>query len=374
MGYLLNAWKESQKKFTMSLKQVVYNAGDGTLENDESINELREFFSLIDLSTMERLLNECYSKDKKQKFETRGFAFQDLINEMGRRLGYKVENGLYRGKKNENGFDGLWKAQDDTFIVMESKTSDDYSIQIESVIRYRDEFLREHNVHRDKCSLLIVYGRDEKNSLRNTAYGSDERGNIRLISANALFQLVKIAEKTKDEIHIKQINSILRPKDYFVLDNLVELVFPETDDDIPDVLEGFEDNTDDKYGKAPVRNSLKLPELPNLDLKAGEFVRQAMRKLQETGYVFTDKELEQAYSVEGSKEYTKRNLPLFWKLEDGQSEKDVDKNDRQRYWKEVFEFGDERFLMFSQWYPDGHKRGAQREDFIKWYKTLAKKL
>ena len=60
---------------------------------------------------------------------------------MGRRLGYDVSNGLYRGRKNEVGFDGLWKSQDGTYIIMESKTSDDYSISIESVIGYRDKLL-----------------------------------------------------------------------------------------------------------------------------------------------------------------------------------------------------------------------------------------
>ena len=32
MGYLINAWNETQKTFTMSLKQVVSVAGDGSLE------------------------------------------------------------------------------------------------------------------------------------------------------------------------------------------------------------------------------------------------------------------------------------------------------------------------------------------------------
>ncbi len=132
--------------------------GNGTLENDESVGELREFFSLIDLETMGRLIGECYSKEKKFKFDTRGFAFQDLVNEMGRRLGYEVENGLYRGKKNEIGFDGLWKAKDGSCIIMESKTSDDYSIAIESVVGYRDKLLKETKVTKNKCSILIVYG------------------------------------------------------------------------------------------------------------------------------------------------------------------------------------------------------------------------
>lgn len=372
MGYLISAWKETQKTFNMSLKQVVNIAGDGTLENDESKEELREFFSMIDLETMERLLGECYNKEKKFKFDTRGFAFQDLINEMGRRLGYSVENGLYRGKKNEIGFDGLWKAKDGSYIIMESKTSDDYAIAIESVIGYRDKLLVENKVPKNKCSVLIVYGRDEKNALRNTVKGSDEAKHIRLISANALFQLVKILDEKKDEVHEKQINNILKPKDYFVLDNLVELVFPQTDDDIPDLYEDTDEDLDAKDTEDIKSNIAKssLPDLPSLELKAGEFVKTAMRNLKESDYIFSEEILKKAYSVEESKKYTKRNLPLFWKLEDHETAKDYDEKDMQRYWKDVYEYGSERFLMYSQWYPDGHGTGSKKEDFIEWYYTL----
>ena len=372
MGYLISAWKETQKTFNMSLKQVVNIAGDGTLENDESKGELREFFSMIDLETMGRLLGECYNKEKKYKFDTRGFAFQDLINEMGRRLGYAVENGLYRGKKNEIGFDGLWKAKDGSYIIMESKTSDDYSIAIESVIGYRDKLLIENKVPKNKCSVLIVYGRDEKNALRNTVKGSDEAKHIRLISANALFQLVKILNEKADDVHEKQINNILKPKDYFVLDNLVELVFPQTDDDIPDLYEELDEEVEVKdYASATQSDyASHLPALPSMDLKAGEFVKMAMKNLMEINYIFSDEVLQKAFSVEESKKYTKRNLPLFWKLEEHETAKDYDDKDMQRYWKEVYVYGEARFLVYSQWYPDGHGTGSKKEDFIEWYKTL----
>lgn len=191
MGYLINAWNETQRKFTMNLKQIVNIAGDEYLESEEAVQELRDFFSLIDISTMGRLCGECFSKDRKLKFDARGFAFQDLINEMGIRLGFKVEHGLYKGKKNEIGYDGLWETQDGTFIVMESKATGDYAFSPETVIRYRDNLITERRIPRNKCSILVVYGRDEKGTLRNSVKGSDDASMIRLISANALFQLVK---------------------------------------------------------------------------------------------------------------------------------------------------------------------------------------
>ena len=80
-------------------------------------------------------------------------------------------------------------------------------------------------------------------ALRNTVKGSNENANIRLISANALFQLVKIFNEKRDDLVLKQINNMLRPRDYFVLDSLVELVFPQTDAEI-DAVEDVEDEMD----------------------------------------------------------------------------------------------------------------------------------
>ena len=178
MGYLINAWNETQKKFTMSLKQVVNIAGDESLESEEAVKELRGFFGLIDLPTMERLMIESYSKDKKLKFESRGFAFQDIINEMGIRLGYNVTHGLYRRKKGENGFDGLWKLPDGTYIIMEAKVTGDYAFSPETIIGYRERLIDEIGLSRKKCSILVVYGRDEKGTLRNSVKGSDGASNI----------------------------------------------------------------------------------------------------------------------------------------------------------------------------------------------------
>ena len=112
------------------------------------------------------------------------------------------------------------------------------------------------------------------------------------------------------------------------------------------------------------------PHLPNMDLKVGAFVKEAINRLLKYGYSFTDEQMAVYSSIEGSKIYTRRNLPLFWLLKEGESREDCDENIRQRYWKEVFVFGKYRFLMFSQWYPPTAKNGARRDDFIAWYENL----
>ena len=133
---------------------------------------------------------------------------------MGRRLGYEVENGLYHGKKSEVGFDGLWEAKDGSYIIMESKVFSDYALILEIAIEYRNKLIAEHEIPRKKISVLVVYGRNEKNALRSGVKGNDESPNMRLISANALFQLVRILAYSISVSSANQIYTILRPRNY----------------------------------------------------------------------------------------------------------------------------------------------------------------
>lgn len=116
-------------------------------------------------------------------------------------------------------------------------------------------------------------------------------------------------------------------------------------------------------------NRQDKPELPDPSLGPCVFAKTALENLLKSGYVFTAKQIETYSSVEGSKPFTTRNLPMFWILKDGESRSSCDKNVRSRYWKDEFVSGQTRFLMYSQWYSDS-KKGATIEHFIRWYDLL----
>ena len=121
------------------------------------------------------------------------------------------------------------------------------------------------------------------------------------------------------------------------------------------------------------QNYIKLINCTSLmpDIKLGPcvFAKTGLQNLLASGYVFSDEQMKAFGSVEGSKAYTTRNLPMFWILKKGESRTTSEKNLRSRYWKDEFVSGSYRFLMFSQWY-DGSKHGAHKQDFINWYSTL----
>lgn len=120
--------------------------------------------------------------------------------------------------------------------------------------------------------------------------------------------------------------------------------------------------------QAATTGQLKPP-LPDPALKPGTFVRTAMKALLASGFVFSEEQIRAFSSVEGSRQFTTRNLPLILLLKDGQPQETGNLRRRKRYWSEEFVSGKHRFLMYSQWY-DNFRHGATKEDFVKWYNSL----
>ncbi len=89
-------------------------------------------------------------------------VIQDLINEVGRRLGFQVENGRYQGVRNDIGFDGIWSADGESLVV-EVKTTDAYTIKLDVIARYRDRLVESQRIPRD-TPILLVIGRNDTES------------------------------------------------------------------------------------------------------------------------------------------------------------------------------------------------------------------
>lgn len=116
--------------------------------------EFRRFLTLVPSSYLIRYADESL----KQKFEGNGFALQDVVNETGRRLGFRVENGRYRGVQGQIGHDGLWKSSENNFIVIEVKTTDAYRIRLNTLAKYRRELIKSGFLSEERSSILIIVG------------------------------------------------------------------------------------------------------------------------------------------------------------------------------------------------------------------------
>lgn len=219
---LLTFWESNKDAVLgMSIVQVVANAGDGTLRDAApSSLELREFLRYVDASVLERYATHCLT----QSFPNSGFVLQDVVNELGRRLGYKVSNGLYRGKVNAIGFDGVWQHPGSRQLVVEVKTTDYYNIDLSKVFAYREKLVATGDVAADSAVLFVV-GRDDSNSLEAQIRGSRHAWDARLVSVDSLVKMVKVKESTDDQTTANRLRTLLEPLEYTRIDRLIDVVF-----------------------------------------------------------------------------------------------------------------------------------------------------
>jgi len=163
-------------------------------------------------------------------------VLQDIVNELGRRLDFDVENGLYQGKKTAVGFDGIWRSQTDPEILVEVKTTDYVAISLDKIATYKERLASEHRIKSD-ASMLIVVGREDTGALEAQVRGSRYAWDMRLISIERLIKLVQIKEKSDDPSTITQIRQLLRPFEYTKIDRIIDVIFTTAADVEEQVVE-----------------------------------------------------------------------------------------------------------------------------------------
>lgn len=223
MSSITELWLKSKLAFkSKTLSQILSFAGDGKLKDgNETSKEFRELLDQVPSDLLKQFADNCLI----DKFEDSGFALQDVINQIGLRLGFSTEPGSYRGKQNHIGFDGIWTSKDNYKIVVEVKTTDAYRINLDVLARYRTKLIEKNNALENESSILIIVGRQDTGDLEAQIRGSRHAWDIRLISTDSLLKLLSIKEALNDTKTIQQINELLKPREYTRIDRLIDLIF-----------------------------------------------------------------------------------------------------------------------------------------------------
>jgi hypothetical protein len=287
------------------VSQIVSFCGDGKLLDDsETSTEFRDFLTRLPISDLKRYAADCL----EASFDGGGFVLQDIINEVGVRLGYRVSWGRYRGVRNEPGHDGLWRAPDGHDIVVEVKTTDAYRISIETIANYRRHLIRKDAINDERSSVLIVVGRQDTGELEEQVRGSRFAWDTRLIGVEALLRLAATREALDDPSTSGRIAAILKPREYTRLDHIVELVFQAAQD--AEQIE-FEDVTGPGEAE-PVRVSYASA----AEMRAAAIVRlerhfsTKFAKQTRTGYLSGDEKI--AIVCKPSKRYARGRGDWYW--------------------------------------------------------------
>lgn len=223
---LIDQWKLDPSAFKgKNIQQILSWCGDGLLKDGSATShEFRDFLAHIPSDALARYAVQCL----ELKFADSGFALQDLVNQIGKRLGFQIDYGRYRGVQKDIGFDGLWRANDGTTILVEVKTTDVYRLSLDVTATYRKKLLEKERIAEAKSSILYVVGRYDTGELEAQVRGSRHAWDIRLVSVDSLLNLLRIKEELQDQQTIDKIRDVLTPKEYTRVDGIVDLVFTAT--------------------------------------------------------------------------------------------------------------------------------------------------
>jgi len=228
MASIVELWKTNRDFLSdKKLQQILSFTGEGKLkdENDTS-QEFREYLHSIPNERLIAHARECL----QESFQDSGLALQDVVNEMGFRLGFEIQSGVYRGRVNGIGFDGIWRGEDNHHLVVEVKTTDAYRINLDTLSEYRRALIDADRIPNDASSILIIVGRQDTGDLEAQIRGSRHAWDIRLISTDSLASLLALREKLNDPRTLHQIGEILKPTEYTRVDRLIDLMFTTAQD------------------------------------------------------------------------------------------------------------------------------------------------
>jgi hypothetical protein len=246
---LSELWSTSRAQLEgKQVNQIIAFAGTGQLsDKTATAAEFRDFLGLVPSDYLARYADECL----RESFAGSGFALQDVVNQIGKRLGYAVSDGRYRGSANQVGFDGLWKFPDGHTVVVEVKTTDAYRIDLQKIANYRRELIASNQLAEDQSSILLVVGRQDTGDLEAQIRGSRHAWDVRLISVDAVLRLMFLKEKVDDPATIRKICDILKPREFTRLDEIVDLVFTAAEEAAEPEAAIDEEESSDQGATAP---------------------------------------------------------------------------------------------------------------------------
>ena len=303
---LTELWKTSRDQLKdKHVQQIIAFAGDGRLLDGSTASlEFREFLSNIPSKMLADYANQCL----QDSFKDSGMVLQDIVNQVGVRLGFKVEHGRYRGTSKVIGFDGLWRFPDGHAIVVEVKTTDAYRIGLNKIAEYRRQLIAQQSMSKEKSSSLIVVGRKDTGDLEAQIRGSRHAWDMRLISVDALLRLMFLKESLEEPETIRRIYEILIPREFTRLDAIVDILFSAAEEAKQDEVLELDEVSSDQI-ESEIKSTPKAF-YEGCVARVEKVLNVTLVRRVRTGYSSSDGEIALTCSV--SKEYNRGGRSLYW--------------------------------------------------------------
>lgn len=206
----------------LTLDRIVNLAGDWT-DDSRASEQFRDIIEDEQTTTeeIEAYLHEAIAGSNKYHNK----ALQDLVNNLGRRLGFETEYGVYQGRSDTIGYDGHWISTAtgaETHLIVETKTNTAYSIDPGQAGSYMSELADQHDLDREHVYGLYVIGEGDVETVSQTVFGSQYRDRMRVITAQRLLDLLEIQEESG--LRHEQVVDVLLPINAVDVGQLVGLI------------------------------------------------------------------------------------------------------------------------------------------------------
>ena len=301
---LSELWNTSREQLdNKHVHQIIAFAGTGQLsDGGTGAVEFRELLGLVPSEHLARYSEECLIAS----FPGSGFALQDVVNQIGRRLGYSVVDGRYRGTTKQVGFDGLWKFPDGHMVIVEVKTTDAYRIDLGTIANYRRELIGSGQVNEEGSSILMVVGRQDTGDLEAQIRGSRHAWDVRLISVDALLRLMFLKERVDNPSTIRRICDILKPREFTRVDEIIDIIFSTTEETVQPETADLEESEDEGVARKAVPAAFHAACITRVEQRFGKpLIRQ-------TRSSYSSRDLGLSIVCAISKTHQVANHPSFW--------------------------------------------------------------
>jgi hypothetical protein len=307
---LLDLWHKNPDQLKdKQVHQLIAFAGEGKLKDDsECSKEFRTFLASVPSENLKVYADQCLSLP----FPDSGLALQDVVNEIGSRIGAEVLPGRYRGTSKHVGFDGLWKFRNGQSIVVEVKTTDTYRIDLNTIADYRKALIESKDISKTESSMLLIVGRQDTGDLEAQIRGSRYAWDIRIISVDALLRLMSTKEEVEDPQIIQRIHNILVPREFTRLDEIADILFSAAEDIKQETVKPDEEKTGGPKKPKELKEPRFTPVAFHEDCIARiqPVLKETLIKRSRSLYSSPDKSL--AVNCAVSKEHEPDTNPNYW--------------------------------------------------------------
>lgn len=206
-----------------TLLEKVNLSAEGKLKDGNSCQLLlRDYLKSASLDELAADLQESLGSTGANS----AFIFQDIVNELGARIGFSVTNGRYRGVIDSIGYDGLWEVGGSRLVV-EAKKNAIYNVDLNVAVRYAreiDRWSHENPGVRARTGVLYVICRNYAHVVDNQIHGALYSDSVNVVSVESLLDCARLVGTHTDSNAAQALRCILFPQRFRSTDSLVSLV------------------------------------------------------------------------------------------------------------------------------------------------------